>query len=278
MGARWNSFLNNAGGIASNLAGGAATGAAVGGPWGALAGLGVGIGSTLLDRYRNRQQNPQQGQMQKGQKNQGMGPNVSQPNYEQIPNYSPQQMQFQNDILSKFGPQFLDGSQDFGAEEALSRRNFQTKTLPGIQEQLTALGADPSHGGWGQTLSDSASNFELGLGAQRQQHALNQRAQNIGLLQEGLRPQYENIYNQQDQKPSLGQQLGQQINSQGSIGDILNLLRSFSERQGQKGQQAPAIQQGSLGYNNYNNQSRVRAAEQQASNNNMRMFNKERLY
>lgn len=134
----------------------------------------------------------------------------------QLPLYSPEQNQFLKQFLSMFGGGgagggfsdamehlrgLLSGSpESFAAFEAPLQRQFSEKTLPQLQERLTAAGAGGGRSsGAAQVLGGAATDFNERLAGQRaglQQNAIQQllstflQGSQVGL---GARP-FENMY------------------------------------------------------------------------------------
>lgn len=122
----------------------------------------------------------------------------------QLPTFNPQQQQLQSQLLQYLMQQLSQGPQDFqqGFEpfENLARQNFEQRTVPSLAERFTSMGSGGQRSSAFQAaLGQAGSGLESNLAALRSQYGLarqgQQQSQLANLLQLGLRPSVENIYN-----------------------------------------------------------------------------------
>lgn len=110
-----------------------------------------------------------------------------------IPRFSPEQMQFQNQAL-----QLAQQGLGTDAIENRARAGFQRQTIPLLSTRFAAANAGGTSG-YQNALQSAGSELELGLAAQRQQNAMN-------LANIGLTPQFEQVL-ERGQPMGLGQSL-----------------------------------------------------------------------
>lgn len=77
--------------------------------------------------------------------------------------------------------------------EAPARRSFEQQTIPSIAERFTEMGAQGSNA-FGQQLGQAGASLEENLAAQRGQMGTQAIQQLMQLLNMGLTPQFENVY------------------------------------------------------------------------------------
>ncbi len=127
----------------------------------------------------------------------------------QLPQYGQQFQGGIDQLLNQLRGQAFQGLQNpqqgFEPIEAASRRGFENQTIPLLAERFGGLNATGSSG-YKNALTGAGTNFELGLNQQRQQFGQQNMGNLLQMLQLGLKPTTENIY---------------QPGSQGSFGSSL---------------------------------------------------------
>jgi hypothetical protein len=157
-------------------ASGAATGASLGGPWGALAGLGLGAlaggASSLFSKS---------------------------PKTRQISTISPQQQGWQT-RLGELGLQGLENPYaGFEPIAEQARNQFNTSTVPSIAERFTSMGSGGQRSSAFQgALGQAGAGLEGNLAALRSQYGLQNRQQSADMLNNALRPTFENYREQEN--------------------------------------------------------------------------------
>lgn len=101
---------------------------------------------------------------------------------------------------------------DFSPIESQARRGFAEKTIPGIAERFSALGAQRSSA-FGQQLGAAGAGLESDLAAMKQNYNLQQQQALQNLLGIGLKPQFESLYRpgQEGFGSKLGNKLGENL-------------------------------------------------------------------
>lgn len=109
----------------------------------------------------------------------------------------------QQDIFSQLQGLFQEragGGEDKSRFEAPFRREFEEKTIPGLAERFAGMGAgSQSSSAFQQALGGAGADLSerlAGIGAQREDAALNQLMQMLGLSTEGLTPKEKPFWQQ----------------------------------------------------------------------------------
>jgi len=102
--------------------------------------------------------------------------------YEKVPLYNEQQQGALNQLLQQ-GQQ----NTNFQGIEDRARQQFQTRTVPSIAERFASAGENRASSGLLGSLGGAGADLESQLGGLRSQYGMQQ-------LQQGLRPQNENVY------------------------------------------------------------------------------------
>jgi hypothetical protein len=107
-------------------------------------------------------------------------------------NFEPEQWQAIQQALQQAMGQIQNPGQGFEPFENQARSDLQTKTLPGLAERFTSMGSNAlSSPAFGGQLGQLGNEFESGLSALKGQHALQNRQQGFGALQNiGLQRRY----------------------------------------------------------------------------------------
>jgi len=147
---------------------------------------------------------------------------------QQLPLYSQQQNQGQNQLLSR-GLQGILGHQfDFAPIEQQARTQFSTQTVPSLAERFTAMGSGGSQrsSAFQGALGSAASGLESNLAGLRGQYNLAQLPFFQNLVQMGMRPQNEQILQSQQPGlfqgalPSMGSSLGSYLGAGGTAAGL----------------------------------------------------------
>jgi len=115
--------------------------------------------------------------------------------FKQVPNFTPEQTNALNSLLSQ-GMQ----NTDFGNIENLARTNFQTQTVPSLAERFTSMGNGQRSSGFQDALGRAGAGLEQNLAGMRSQFGMQQ-------LNMGLQPRFQNAYSPR-QAGGLEQGLG----------------------------------------------------------------------
>lgn len=160
---------------------------------------------------------------------------------EQLQQFTPQQQQAINQLLSSGLSALQNNNFDFAPIEQQARNNFSQQTIPSLAERFTSMNGQRSSA-FKQSLGQAASGLESGLAALKSQYGLQQRGQLLNQVGMGLTPQFESIYSPaqpgfaQSIAPALGSALGSALPGLGGglvgagsagIGAILQLLKSL---------------------------------------------------
>lgn len=114
--------------------------------------------------------------------------------------YTPQAQGALSQLISGATQGMANPYEGFQPVEDYARRQFQTQTLPSISERFAGLGSNAlSSGAFATQLGQAASDFDLGLAAQRSQYGLQNRGQLLQELLAGITPQFEHIYQPREQ-------------------------------------------------------------------------------
>jgi hypothetical protein len=145
---------------------------------------------------------------------------------QQVPLQTQQQMGVQNQYLQNL-MQLLQGGQYAGFEpiekQELSR--FQSQTIPSIAERFTAMGGGQRSSAFQGALGSAGADLGERLAALKSQYGLQQQANLPGLLNSGLAPQFEHMYDQGQEGlleqfgPALFGLAGQSLGQDSSSGD-----------------------------------------------------------
>jgi len=110
---------------------------------------------------------------------------------------------------------------DFGPIEDQARRGFAEKTIPGIAERFSSLGAQKSSA-FGQQLGAAGAGLESDLAAMKQNYGLQQQQALQNLLGIGLKPQFESLYRpgQEGMGSKFGNMLGNRATPENIMASI----------------------------------------------------------
>lgn len=113
----------------------------------------------------------------------------------QMPLYGQQTMDLMGGLPSQLMQQILGDQFNFDPIEALTRRNFMGKTMPGIMNRFN-MGNNLNSGAQMGALGEAGAGLDQQLAAMRQQFG-QQRQQLLGsLFGQSLRPTFENVERQ----------------------------------------------------------------------------------
>lgn len=113
--------------------------------------------------------------------------------------YDPQQMGAIQQIIQMAMGGLQNPQQGFEPFAQSARQNFQENTLPSIFERFTSMGKGAqSSGAFQGMLSRGASDLESGLAQGASQYGMQNQQLMQNLLGMGLRPTYENVYQQRE--------------------------------------------------------------------------------
>jgi hypothetical protein len=133
----------------------------------------------------------------------------------QLSQYAPYQQQAKQQIVSQImqllGGKGGDGKFDFAPIEQQARSQFASQTIPSIAERFTAMGGGQRSSAFQGALGSASSQLDQGLAALKSQYGLQQQGLLQNLLQMGMAPEYENIY--QPEQPGFLESSGQMIMS-----------------------------------------------------------------
>lgn len=133
----------------------------------------------------------------------------------QLSSYAPYQQQAKQQLVSQImqllGGKGGAGKFDFTPIEEQARSQFASKTIPSIAERFTAMGDSQRSSAFQNALGSAGSQLEQGLAALKSQYGLQQQGLLQNLLQMGLSPEYENIY--EPEQPGMLESTGQSIMS-----------------------------------------------------------------
>lgn len=141
---------------------------------------------------------------------------------QQVPIRAPNQIGAQNQLLQMglSGLQNLPAAQSFDPIAQRARSQFKSDVVPGLAERFTSLGGGQRSSAFEGALGNAGAGLEEALAALGSQFGLQQRGQEISLLQSllgmGLTPQFENI--SQPKGPGFGATIGS------GLGALLPLL------------------------------------------------------
>ena len=113
------------------------------------------------------------------------------PYFQQLPTYTPEQSKAINQILSSTLPQVTGANSAFNFAPIVSniRKEFYGNTLPSISEKFRALDALGSSG-YRNTVHKATSDIESQIGALESNYNLQRQSQLLSLLGLGLTPQF----------------------------------------------------------------------------------------
>lgn len=129
------------------------------------------------------------------------------PSVRQASTVTPEQQQAMSQLLQLL-PQ-AQQSFNFEPIAQAAQQRFQQETQPGIGERFGAMQAKRSSG-YNQALANAYRDLQTNLAAQQSQFGLQSQGNLANLLGMGLKPQFENIYEQGEESPFaslLGQAL-----------------------------------------------------------------------
>jgi len=158
----------------------------------------------------------------------------------QVPRYSPQQASALNQ-LAQMGSQGLQNlNMDFTPIEQRARSQFHSNTVPTIANRFLA-GNTGGSSGLNAALGSAGADLEAGLAGARGQYNNQRFNQMLQLLQLGLQPQSEQIY-QPESYGLLGQLGGGALNlgnaylqsQSGGISQLIELLTQLLQGGGQR--------------------------------------------
>lgn len=142
----------------------------------------------------------------------------------QLQRFAPGQTQGLDQVL-QMGLQGLQNpTQGFAPIEAQQRRDFQTKTIPGIAERFTSQGSGLQSSSFRNALGQSATDLDTNLAAMRANYGLANQNNLQGLLRMGLEPQFD--YLDQSADPGLGGQLLGGL-GQGAASSLPEIIKLF---------------------------------------------------
>jgi hypothetical protein len=118
---------------------------------------------------------------------------------QQIQRFTPEQQEALTKLLQA-GLGGLGEGMDFGPIEEQARTQFEQRTIPGIAERFAGLDALQS-GAFRQSLGQAGAGLESQLAAQKAQFGMQRQGQLQNLLQLGLQPQFETIF--QPRQPGI---------------------------------------------------------------------------
>ena len=143
----------------------------------------------------------------------------TQPQVQQAPRFSPQQIGGQNQLLQQSlgGLQNLQKPFDFGPIEQQARSGFAQQTVPLLSERFSGMGNNAlSSPAFASQLGQAGAGLEENLASLKSQVGLQdtnrQQSLLLNLLQSGLQPQFENLVF--EGRPGIG-------------GDIISMLGSI---------------------------------------------------
>lgn len=140
--------------------------------------------------------------------------------------YSPEQQQALNTILQQAlaGLQPQNLGQGFEPIEQHARQQFQQQTIPTIAERFSALGSGGSQrsSAFQQALGSAGAGLESQLAAQKAQFGQQQQGNLLNLLNLGLTPQRDYLY----ERPTSGLLGGLSGGVGMGAGSLLTLLLS----------------------------------------------------
>lgn len=146
--------------------------------------------------------------------------------FKQVSTMAPNQLAAGNQMLSAGLQQLQQPQFDFAPIEQQARSQFAQKTVPGIAERFSTGG---NRGTFAQALGNAGSGLEESLAAMRSHIGLQQQQMNnqrmMSLLGMGMTPQYENVYQPQEQGflGSAAQGTGSAL-GKGGLALLLSLL------------------------------------------------------
>lgn len=145
--------------------------------------------------------------------------------------YTPQQQAGMDQVLQRALSGIGSHNFDFGPIEEQARRGFAEKTVPGIAERFTSLGAQKSSA-FGQQLGAAGAGLEMDLAAMKQNYGLQQQQLLHNLLGIGLRPQFESLYRQGQEGfgSSFGKNLAQNLLTGDNLAAGFNGLKNLFGR------------------------------------------------
>lgn len=113
--------------------------------------------------------------------------------FQQIPNMSPQQMQWGNQAGKTAMQQYQNPYQGFAPIEQNYMRQFQQETIPGLANQFASLGGGENlmGGGFAQQLGSSGVDLLSNLADLKSQYGMQNRNQAMEMLKFGMMPQFD---------------------------------------------------------------------------------------
>lgn len=116
---------------------------------------------------------------------------------ERISKLTPDQEGALSQLLQFALPQLTSNQFDFGPIEEQARAGFAEKTVPSIAERFTSMGEGAQRGsGFAQTLGSAGAGLERDLASMKQQFGQQQQSNLMNMLNMGLTPQFDTMYNQ----------------------------------------------------------------------------------
>ena len=118
------------------------------------------------------------------------------PKIEEIQKYNPQQQQAFSQILQQALSGMQNPSEGFEPIAQQARSQFESKTIPGLAERFTSMGAGGQRSSAFQgALGEAGAGLEEGLAGQQAQYGLQRGGQLQQLLGMGLTPQFDTFRN-----------------------------------------------------------------------------------
>ena len=119
------------------------------------------------------------------------------PQTTQLPNLNPQQQQGQAQALQQALAGLKDPTAGFEPIQQQQMNQFYQQTVPNLSERFTAMGEGAQRGsGFQGALGQAGAGLGTNLAAMKAQYGLQNQGNLQNLLGMGLRPQFENIYQQ----------------------------------------------------------------------------------
>ena len=113
---------------------------------------------------------------------------------EQIQRFNPQQQSALQSLLGLGQQNIQNPYRGFEPIAQQARTQFQQNTVPTLAERFTSLGSNQiSSPAFASQLGQQGAGLEQGLAALRSQYGMQNQAQGLQQLQQGLTPQMENI-------------------------------------------------------------------------------------
>lgn len=110
---------------------------------------------------------------------------------EQVSRYTPEQTAALNQVLGMGLQGLQDPYQGFEPIEKKARSSFAQQTIPSLAERFTSTGGALSSPSFASQIGQAGAGLEENLAALRSQYGLQNRAQQLNMLELGLTPQFE---------------------------------------------------------------------------------------